>query len=212
MQQKEREQQGRLHTKAYHEGQVPVTRGDFLFFRFLCLDSVCVILASKRPHLSNPMCSEAEHGGGGWKYKCRLRRCRTGSIGAYLLILHSSCSLMCGIFEADVLLHILIPMFRFAAHGVTEVQPLRGYAHCDVNHKPAVYNPQTRHLRVVNTALTHRKRCSYDPQPIRLELPNAPFRRSNRPLLKMNVPSFPLKIPLQECFYVLRILLWMVYV
>ena len=48
--------------------------------------------------------------------------------GRRVLLLHSFFGLMCGIFEADVLLHVQIPMFRFAAHGVTEMQPLRGYA------------------------------------------------------------------------------------
>ncbi len=33
---------------------------------------------------------------------------------------------LCGIFEADFLSPHIPPMFRFAAHGVTEVRPLRG--------------------------------------------------------------------------------------
>ena len=90
------------------------------------------VLASKRPHLSNPMCSLSGTWGG-WMAaqmpasKMPHRQHRSILAHSSLFTLHSSCSLMCGIFEADVLLHVLIPMFRFATHGVTEMQPLRGY-------------------------------------------------------------------------------------
>ncbi len=39
-------------------------------------------------------------------------------------------SLMCGIFEADFSSCTLTPCSADAAHGVTEMQPLRGYARC----------------------------------------------------------------------------------
>ena len=108
-------------------------------------------LASKRPHLSNPMCSVS----GTWGIKIQDKKSaskmphirlydisprRKVCLSAAVLYPVHCCAMvypqLCGIFEADVSAFIYTPCSADAAHGVTEMRPLRGQNRRNRNSKP----------------------------------------------------------------------------
>ncbi len=91
------------------------------------LEGTAPCIASKRLHLSNPMCSVS----GTWGIKIHDEK--SASKMPYIKLwvcLHAgkyAYPQLCGIFEADVTVSIPTPCSADAPHGVTEMRPLRGH-------------------------------------------------------------------------------------
>ncbi len=87
-------------------------------------------MASKRPHFSNPMCSVSGtwgadvSGNAGFEDAAQLRR------GKFIRAEKTHIALCAASSKPIFILCLNPPCFANAAHGVTEVQPLRGYALC----------------------------------------------------------------------------------